>query len=460
MGGPSPRTGRPQGIGESAPTGPAVINHYLIPDPVYTFALKKKTLPGGLRTILLPRTETQTVTFLVLIGVGSRYETPRQSGLSHFLEHMFFKGTETRATAQEIAEAIDNVGGEFNAFTGEEYTGYYVKVAAEYLHRGAEVVSDILLRPLFPQDEIDRERGVITEEIRMYTDMPMRQIGHLWQKTLYGSHPLGRRIDGTEATVNHLQRRDFLEYVDKHYHSRNAVVVVAGNFAVKKTQQLLRELFKPLTAGAETHPKRAPRGVPAHRFVHEYRPHLDQTHIMIGVPGVAHDDERRYAADLLATILGSGMSSRLFLAIRERRGLAYMVRTGSDSYTDSGSFATQAGVRTDKAPLAIQLILEEYDRVRAELVSEGELRKAKKMLRGQLILQLEETNALAMFAGVQELLEKNIKTLPQVLRKVRAVTATEVRTVARHLLQPKKRALALLSPHKTTKNFEKLLANS
>ncbi len=422
-----------------------------------SFPLIKRRHSSGLQTILLPRHDVQTVTFLVLISVGSRYETERQSGLSHFLEHMFFKGTENRPTSKEIAEAIDRVGGEFNAFTGEEYTGYYVKLAAEHLGHGAEVVSDILLRPLFPQEEIDRERGVIVEEIRMYTDTPMRHIHHLWQQVQFGDHPLGRRIDGSEKTVSSFRRSDFLAYTKKHYHTNNAVVVVAGNFDPKSTSTLLRDLFQSLARGAETKPKSAPAKIPEKRFVHEYRKHLDQSHIMIGAEGVSHADERRYAAAVLATILGSGMSSRLFITVRERHGLAYMVRTTADSYTDTGSFVTQAGVRTDKAAKAAQLIMEEYDRIMNEPVSLDELYKAKQMLRGNLVLNLEETNALAVFAGEQELLEHKIQTPDQIWRKIEAVTPAEVRQTAQELLGPKRRLLALLSPHTSTTAFEKLL---
>lgn len=422
-----------------------------------SFSLVKKRHPSGLRTILLPRHDVQTVTFLVLIGVGSRYETDRQSGLSHFLEHMFFKGTENRPTSKEIAEAIDRVGGEFNAFTGEEYTGYYVKLAAEHLGHGAEVVSDILLRPLFPQEEIDRERGVIIEEIRMYTDTPMRHIHHLWQEVQFGDHPLGRRIDGSEDTVSSFMRRDFLSYTKKHYHTNNAVVIVAGNFDPKSTSTLLRDLFRPLPRGSETVPKPAPATKPKTRFMHEYRQHVDQTHVMVGAPGVSYRDDRRYAAAVLATILGNGMSSRLFITVRERNGLAYMVRTMADSYTDAGSFVTQAGVRTDKAVKAVQLIMEEYDRIMNEAVSLDELYKAKQMLRGNLVLHLEETNTLAVFAGEQELLERTIQTPDQIWRKIEAVTSAEVRRVAQELLDPKRRLLALLSPHKSVTAFEKLL---
>lgn len=421
------------------------------------FALTQKKLPGGLRTVLLPREEGQTVTFLVLIGVGSRYETPRQSGLSHFLEHMFFKGTTKRPTYKEIAEAIENIGGEFNAFTGEEYTGYYVKVTPEHLERGADVVADILLNPLFPVEEINRERGVITEEIRMYTDMPMRHISHVWNRALFGAHPLGRRIDGSPETVAAFRRKDFLAYTDRHYHTENGVVVVAGRFKEAATARLLTKLFAKLPRGKETVPTRAPAKVPQTQFVHEYRKTLDQTHMIVGSAGLSLQDERRWAAELLAAILGAGMSSRLFASVRERHGLAYAVRTSSESYTDAGSFATQTGVRTDKAAFALQLIFDEYDRVMEEPVGEAELTKAKQMLRGHMVMELEETNAIALFAGMQELLKKEILTPEAIWQKIEAVTADDIQQVAQEVLAPHKRAVALLGPQRSTTAFTKLL---
>ena len=422
------------------------------------FPLIQKTLPSGLRTIIMPRAEMASATILVLIGVGSRYETPRQSGLSHFLEHMFFKGTENRPTTKEIAEAIDNVGGEFNAFTTEEFTGYYVKVASEHLERGADVVSDILLRPLFPVEEIERERGVIQEEIKMYTDNPMRHINNLWQKVMFGEHPLGKRVDGYKETVAAMKRKDFLAYVKSHYHTGNAIVVVAGNVDVKKTHKLLGSLFSPLVVGNETIPKNAPKSLPAQRFVHEYRKNLDQTHMMVGVPGVASRDPRKYQAELMAAILGGGMSSRLFLNVRERNGLAYMIRTSSESYTDTGSFVTQTGVRTEKALDALAIILSEYDRMMEELVSEDELYKVKQMARGNSVLDLEETNALALFASVQELTEHEVLTPSEIMKHIDAVTPEDIQTLARELLSKQKRSVALLGPQKSSKPFEKLLA--
>jgi predicted Zn-dependent peptidase len=406
----------------------------------------------------MPRVEMASATILVLIGVGSRYETPKQSGLSHFLEHMFFKGTENRPTTKEIAEAIDNVGGEFNAFTTEEFTGYYVKVASEHIETGVDVVSDILLRPLFPAEEIERERGVIQEEIKMYTDNPMRHVNNLWQKVMFGEHPLGKRVDGYKETVGAMKRKDFLAYVKSHYHTGNAIVVVAGNVDVKKTQTLFTKLFKPLTVGNETIPKNAPKKLPAQRFIHEYRKTLDQTHMMIGVPGVSSRDPRKYQAELLAAILGGGMSSRLFLNVRERNGLAYMVRTSSETYTDTGSFVTQTGVRTEKAVDALAIILSEYDRIMEEEVSEEELNKVKQMARGNMVLELEETNALALFGSVQELTEREVLTPDQIMKQFDAVTVQDIQTLARELLRKDKRAVALLGPQKSSKAFEKLLA--
>lgn len=421
------------------------------------FTLLKETLPGGLRTVLLPRQERQTVTFLVLIGVGSRYETPQQSGLSHFLEHMFFKGTSTRPSAKLISEAIDGLGGEFNAFTGEEYTGYYVKVAAEHLERGAEVVSDILLRPLFAQEEIERERGVITEEIKMYTSVPMHHVQHIWQEVMFGTHPLGRRIDGSAETVATFNHTDFVRYASRHYHTKNAVVAVAGNFVPDQTVTLLTNLFAPLASGEAAHPKPAPKRLPVHRFKHEYRKGVEQTQLVVGVPGVSLHDDKRWAVELLATILGAGMSSRLFLSVRERHGLAYAVRTSADSYTDTGSFATQAGVRTDKALEALQLILIEYDRIMIEPVSTPELTKAKQMLHGHLMLELEETNSLASFAGGQELLRERVLTPSDIKERIEAVTPVDIQRAAQELLQPKYRAAALLGPQKNVQKFEEVI---
>jgi len=422
-----------------------------------SFRLQNKKLKNGLPTVLVPSDDGGTVTFLVLVGVGSRYETARQSGLSHFLEHMFFKGTTKRPTTKEISEAVDNVGGEFNAFTGEEYTGYYVKVASAHLNTAADVVSDILLNPLFPEEEIERERGVIIEEIKMYTENPMRHVQQLWMQALYGKHPLGWDIAGTAETVNGLQRSDFVKYTDTHYHTGNAVVTVAGNFDSSAATKQMNDLFTGLSDGEATKPKPAPKRQSAQRLVHESRPSLDQTHLMVGVPGPTMNDEERWPAAILATVLGGGMSSRLFLQVRERRGLAYAVRTNVDEMTDTGSFVTQAGVRSDKAAEALAVIMDEYDRVIDEPIGDEEINKAKQMLRGQLLIGLEETNAQAIFAGMQQLLKGEVMKPADVVKKIDTITAKQIQDVAKKLLAPNRRAVALLGPQKSTKRFEKLL---
>ena len=421
------------------------------------FPLINKKLTSGLRTLLMPRSEGETVTFLVLIGVGSRYETSRQSGLSHFLEHMFFKGTERRPDKKDIAEAMDNIGAEFNAFTGEEVTGYYVKVAKEHLELGADVVSDILLHSLFPVKEIECERGVIIEEIRMYTDSPMQHVQNLWKEALFGGHPLGRRIDGAVETVAKFKRSDFVAYTGRHYHAGNAVVAVAGNFNTDKTTELLKNLFKELPQGTETTPCQAPKKLPKQRFVSERRQSLDQTHLVVGVPGVSINDERRWAAELLSVILGGGMSSRLFMLVREKHGLAYAVRTSSESFVDTGGLSTQAGLRSDKADFALELILGEYDRAMNEAVPVKELDKAKRIVRGHMVIELEETNAIAMFTGGQELFKRKVMTPDEIWEKIEAVSTQDIQSVAQELLVPKNRAVALLGPHKSIRSFEKLI---
>ncbi|MFH1354027.1 MAG: pitrilysin family protein [bacterium] len=421
-----------------------------------SFPLVKKELSSGLRVLLLPRSEGETVTLLVLIGVGSRYEAKKQSGLSHFLEHMFFKGTKTRPDKREIAEAMDNIGAEFNAFTGEEVTGYYVKAAREHLDLGADVVSDILLRSLFPAEEIERERGVIKEEIKMYTDSPMQHVHHLWRRALFGKQPLGRRIDGSAKTVSAFQRSDFVSYTKKHYHTGNAVVALAGNFDSDEALDKMQLLFKELPQGEETEPEAAREG-PAERLVHERRESLDQTHLVVGVPGVSLDDDRRFAANLLAIILGGGMSSRLFMKVREKEGLAYAIRSSIDNFVDTGSLETQAGLRTDRADFALKLILQEYDRVMQEVVPAAEINKVKQMVRGHMVLELEETNSLAMFAGVQELLQNKVMTPHELWQRTQAVTAQDIQRVAQDLLSPGRRAAALLSPHESVNAFEQQL---
>ncbi|MBI4022225.1 MAG: insulinase family protein [Candidatus Andersenbacteria bacterium] len=418
---------------------------------------RKTTLENGLRVITAPMHGTNTVTILVLCETGSDNEPEGKVGISHFLEHMFFKGTEKRPDKREIAETLDRVGAEFNAFTAEELTAYYVKVPAEHLRLAVDVVSDILLRSLFPAPEIEREKGVIAEEIRMYTDSPMSHVQHLWLAALFGAHPLGRRIDGSLASVRAFTRRDFRQYTKRHYHTGNAVVAVAGRFETDEVRGLVRKAFEPLPTGAATHPRVMKRRLPARRLVHERRPTLDQTHLVVGVPGIRFSDPRRFAADILATLLGGGMSSRLFMRVREERGLAYAVRASSENFVDCGSWVVQAGLRSDGVAEAWQIINEEFDRVMDELVSEGELSKAQEMLRGRLVMGLEETNAQALFCGGQALLEGSVRAPEDIWREIARVRVRDVQRVAKELLPRSRRAAALLGPQRSVRRLEEML---
>ncbi len=417
----------------------------------------KRKLPSGLRLLMIPREEIETVAFMVMVGVGSRYETLKQAGLSHFLEHMFFKGTEKRSDKKEIAEVLDGVGAYYNAFTADECTGYYVKCARENLELATDVVADILLRSLFSEKEIETEKGVVMEEINMYTENPMRHIEHMWRKALYGSHPLGRRIDGTVETVRGFSRKDLVDYAKKNYQADNVVVVVAGNFNEEEVEKLTKDLFADIARSKAKQPRKAPLKLPASKIVNERRAKLEQTHVIVGVPGVGLNDERRWAAELLAVILGGGMSSRLFMEVRENYGLAYAIGTSSDNYIDTGTLHTQAGLRTDKAKFAVQLIMDEYDKIMNEKVSVKELDKVKKYVHGRMVLDLEESSSIALFVGSQELLQEKTFAPSEIWGKLQAVTADDIQSLAQELLEKKKRSLALLGPQRSVAAFEKLL---
>lgn len=291
----------------------------------------------------------------------------------------------------------------------------------------------------------------------MYTDNPASHVQHLWLAALFGEHPLGRRIDGSLQSVQAFARRDFLQYTKRHYHTGNAVVAAAGRFPADEVLALVRDAFGTLPKGAATHPRGARGSAPAQRFVHERRSALDQTHLVVGVPGVPFNHPQRFAADILAVLLGGGMSSRLFMRIREEHGLAYAVRASSENFVDCGSWAVQAGLRTDGAEAALKMINEELDRVMDETVSADELNKAKEMLRGHLVMGLEETNALALFAGGQQLLEGRVRTPQELLDELKRVTAAQVQAAARTLFDRSRRAVALLSPHRSVRRFEAVI---
>ncbi len=417
----------------------------------------KHTLANGLRIVTVPMKNTKAVTVLVLVGTGSKYETKDINGISHFLEHMFFKGTKKRPDTLAVAETLDMVGGQYNAFTGREYTGYWAKVDSKHLDLALDWVSDIFLNSKLEPQEIERERGVIIEEINMDLDTPIEHISDLWEELLYGNQPAGWPVIGKKEVIAKIKRENFINYLKEHYLAKNAVVIVAGEIKEVKSLELrVKSYFANIKTGKQQFKKRVIEKQTNPRVLIHYKK-TDQTHFYLGFRAYDIFDERKYALGLLAIILGGNMSSRLWIAIREREGLAYYIRTVAEAYTDHGYLATYAGIDNNRVEKAIAIILEEYKKIIQEKISEAELKKAKDYIRGNTILGLESSDAVASFVGGQEILTNKILTPEEKFVKIEAVTADDIQKVAKDIFRPEKLNLALIGPFKNKKKFEKLL---
>ncbi len=417
---------------------------------------KKTTLKNGLRIITAPMPQVKSVTALILVGAGSRYETKKTNGIAHFAEHMFFKGTKKRPAARAISMTIDGVGGVINAFTGQEYTGFWVKAAATHLNLALDVLTDMILDSKFDSKEINRERGVITEEINLYLDTPSSYVGDLFMRALYGDHPLGWDIAGQKKVIKKVSRQDFLSYLRSLYHPNNMVVSLAGDLdgpeAQKEVEKFLGRLKKTKSASFEPFEKSQNKPQLKVKFKR-----TDQAHFCLGFPAYPIGHKDRYALSVLNSVLGVGMSSRLFIEVRERRGLAYYSYSSVGTHLDTGFLVAQSGVDIKRINEAIKVILSEFDKLRNKKVGAKEFAKAKEIIKGRLVLGLEDSQAVANFFGGQELLEKKIKTPEQVIKKIDAVTASDVQRVARDIFVNKGLNLAVIGPFKDKGKFEKIL---
>ena len=418
---------------------------------------KKIILPNGLRLILAPMKESPSTAVLVLVGTGSKYETKEINGLSHFLEHMFFKGTKKRPNTLAISEALDRVGGQYNAFTSQEMTGYWAKVAADKWEIALDWVSDILLNSKFDAAEIEREKGVIIEEINMYYDMPMRYVGNLWEQLLYGDQPAGWNIAGTKEIVSKLNRAQFVDYLKNQYRTENIIVCLSGKLPnMKIIEKKIGQYFNKTNKGASNKKLAVIEKQDKPQSLVHFKK-TDQTHLCLGVRAYDLNHPDRFALSVLSAILGGMMSSRLFISVREKKGLAYYVRTVAEKYTDSGYLVTQAGVTNDKTEEAIEAILVEYRKIRDQKINSAEIQKAKDYLMGNALLGLETADELASWLGTQEILQGKILNLKQVFDKIKAVDAAALARVARDIFQPAKLNLALIGPFKEKEKFDKLL---
>lgn len=404
------------------------------------------TYPSGLRLITVPMASTETVTVLVLVGTGSRYEAKDINGISHFLEHLMFKGTEKRPGALDISEELDAIGAEYNAFTSKEYTGYYVKCAVAKLATALDVISDIFQNSKFDAAEIDKERGPVKEEINMWFDNPGRYVGTLFEELLYGDQPLGWDIAGTKEIIDRLQRDDFVRYFTTHYFAKNTVVAVAGAVDPEAIQAQIPSYFSTVREHAliEPVPVVEAQAEPALKL---FPKATEQTHINIGFRGYSRFHPRYDVLEVMAILLGGGMSSRLFVEIREKRGLAYRISTGASSYAETGDFVTSAGLNNQSIIPALEIILAEHHKLVDEPVSAKELLKTKDYIKGKFAIGLELSDAQASFYAEQELLERRILTPEERLAKIDAVTAEEIQEVAREIFTPARLNLALIGPH-------------
>jgi predicted Zn-dependent peptidase len=418
---------------------------------------QRDTLGNGLRVLRADMPQVQSVTCMIMLAAGSRYETPETNGIAHFAEHMFFKGTERRPSARDIGIEVDGLGGEFNAFTSKEYTGYYVKCAADYRDRALDVLIDMLRYSKFDPEEIEREKGVIVEEMNMYYDTPRDFIGGVYDELLYGDQPLGWDIIGKKETVRAATRDTFLGYVDRWYKPERMVVGLGGRLdgdPLATVERLLGDL-EPQETGAPP-PVELPESNGSQVTIHHKE--SDQAHLCLGVRShpLGHPD--RYALQLLSTVLGTGMSSRLFTEVRERRGLAYYVFCMNHSYTDTGSLQSQAGVDIARVDEAITTIVDQFKRIADEPVPDAELTKAKNFAKGRFVLQLENPQGLILFGLRREVLEGRAVEPDEVREAIDAVTAEDVQRVAQEIVAEKALRLALIGPFEDAGRFENLLA--
>lgn len=415
-------------------------------------------LRNGLKVITIPIEEVQSVTSLVLVGAGSRYENRKNNGISHFLEHMAFKGTKNRPSALEISSIIDGMGAESNAFTSKEYTGYYIKSAADKVEVTLDLLSDMLTNLLLDQKEIDKERGVIIEEINLYEDTPARKIGDIFESLLYGDTPLGWDIAGTKEVIRSVNREDFLEYMHKFYSTDNMALVVAGKVDPKKIEEMAAKYFGDLKQFDTPDFERMEEEQHEPKIKLQYKD-TEQAHFALGVRAVGLLNEKdRYPVSILASILGGGMSSRLFSEVREKRGLAYYVRAYSDKYVDVGYLAAFAGVDKTRIDEAITVVKDEFIKIATgtEITAE-EVKKAKEYNKGHFVLGLEDTQSVATFFGMDQILEHELESPEDVLAKIEAVTADDVNRVAKKYLDTQALNLAVIGDFKDEERFLKLI---
>ncbi|MDO8610293.1 MAG: pitrilysin family protein [bacterium] len=424
------------------------------------------TLQNGLRVILVDTNAFPTLTTLLLVGAGSRYENKENNGIAHFFEHMAFKGSKKYENSFVISSTIEGLGGVFNAFTSKDHTGYWIKSTNEHFETIIDVISDMVLHPLLLEEEINREKGVIVEEINMYEDTPSRKVGDYFEGMLYDGTPLGFDIAGTKKTVNSFTRKTFVDYISALYHPKNAVLIVAGGLSQKKNDQsklnnyfeIIKEKFGAWNGSQIGTFKNIIENQTKPQIFVNYKK-TEQAHLCIGFRAFSFLDKQKYVLSVLATILGGGMSSRLFMQVRERRGLCYYISTGRELYHDVGNIVTQAGVTNniDKVKEAIETTLKEHKKMMLGDIKKDELLKAKELLKGRLLLSLEDSASVASFYGTKAILENEIMTPEQIITELEKVSIEEVIELSQKLFINKTLNFAIVGPFEKKEDFEAVM---
>ena len=412
----------------------------------FMFNVEKKVLDNGLRVVLVPMPNSEAVTIQVLVGVGSKNETKEINGISHFLEHMFLKGTLRRPNPGDIHAEIDKIGASHNASTSLELTDFYIKSSAKDFDVGLDIISDIILNPLFNGEEIEKERGVILQEISMYEDMPPEKVLRSLIGVMYGDQPMGRETLGTKESVEKINKKDILKYRNDNYTPGNSVIVVAGGIdkdsAFEKIKSAFSEMEKKSSSnGFEFFDSQLKPGIKI------FDKKIDQSHFAIGTKAFNMFDEKKYALSILSTVLGEKFSSRLFTEIREKLGLAYYVGSTTWLLLKDGILFIRAGVSHNNLEKAVKKIIEIIIDIRNNSVTKKELEEAKSFLRGQMALGLETSNRVADFFGEQELFYGKMMQPEEILEKIEKVTQDDILKVAQEIFQPEKISMAVIGNH-------------
>lgn len=416
----------------------------------------KTKLKNGMRVIVAPLQETKAVTVLVMVKVGSRYEPKNINGSSHFVEHLMFKGTKKRPTALTITKLLDGIGAEYNAFTSKDATGYYIKANYEKVELLLDLLSDMLRNSTFISKEVERERGVIVEEINMYEDNPMMFMEDLFEQTVWGDHPLGRNIAGPKSVIQKVTQRQLHTYYKKYYKPHNMVLAVAGRVD-KNIGRLIKKYFDSGTTATGKFKFKPAATSQRQPQVAVKEKDTEQVQLGLGFPAYQYRSKKLYPLYLLNVIMGGNMSSRLFMSIREKKGLCYFIRSSVSPYEDTGAFMIQAGLDKARIREAVTAILQELKKVRQLGVTTTELRKAKDFLKGKLILDLEASDHVASWLSRQEMLHGKIVTPAEQIKKLERVTPADIKKVAGELFVTPKLNVALIGPVQTDNSFFKLL---